>query len=118
MSEEKLYELLQQKRGLFETLLELSHEQKNEPYARWMALLQEKQRLLADIEAIDEKLSAFQENFSTLDQQIHDELEATHEVICEMIQLDEQHHSMRKTLLNSYCPTGKKRANTPTDPEI
>lgn len=96
MKEDKLISLLQKKRGFFEAILELSTLQKNISIQEWISILEQKKTLVTCIEAVDEELKVFSSQFSTLPQDVHEELDAIRSLVNEIKILDQNHIAKRK----------------------
>ncbi|NGX61062.1 MAG: hypothetical protein K940chlam9_00541 [Chlamydiae bacterium] len=103
MSEHRFLELLQQKKGFFEVVLELTQEEGNLPIKEWLSVLEQKKILLSCIEEVDEKLEPFQAAYPILPQEIGDELSTIRKVVQEILHIDEKNQEMRKKELRFYA---------------
>lgn len=101
MSEEKLLQLLQKKRGFFEAILDLSEEEQHLPVPDWISVLEQKKVLLSCIDEIDSELSPFKSKLQTLSQEIAEELEHTRNVVEKILHLDSKNQAIRKKMLRN-----------------
>lgn len=99
MKDEKLLVLLQKKKGFFETILELCHEEVHLPVHKWTSVLEQKKILLACIEEIDEEIALFKDSFHELSQEITDELDEIRKMIEKILHLDTHTTEKRKHIL-------------------
>ncbi len=100
MKEKKLLQLLQKKKGFFETILDLSEQETDLPLDQWIASLEQKKILLSCIEEIDEEIAPFKESLHTISHEISEELENIRTVIIRILHLDGVNQEKRKTELS------------------
>lgn len=98
MSQARLLQLLQQKRGYFEALLDLSEEEASLPTQEWVSVLEQKKILLSCIEELDDQLSPFRQKLHTLTEEMHEELEQMKQLVKKILFLDTQNQNARKHL--------------------
>ncbi len=96
MSNKKFITLLQQKRGYFESLLDLTEEESHLPVPDWLVNLEKKTVLLNCIDEVDDEIHTYQQQFSRLPQEITEELDAIHELIGRILHLDAKNLEYRK----------------------
>lgn len=87
MKEEKILHLLRKKRGFFETILELSSEEKSLPVDDLLSVLRQKKILLTCIEKVDEELSLFKGSMEMLSQEICEEFDEMKKVMEKILHL-------------------------------
>ncbi len=96
MSEKKLLQLLQKKKGFFEAILELSEQESSLPLHEWISILEQKKILLACIEDVDLELKRFQGRFCELSHDTSIEIERIRHVIECILHLDASNQEKRK----------------------
>lgn len=96
MKEEKLLQLLQQKKGFFEAILELTETEEQLALHEWVSTLEQKKILLSCIEEIDAQLLPYKQALHTLSQDIARELDEIRHVIARILHLDTQNQKNRK----------------------
>jgi hypothetical protein len=94
--EEKFLNLLAQKRGFFEAILDLTEEEAKYSTAEWLSILKQKKVLLVCIDKIDEELTHFKDAFEVLSKEMLHEIEKTKEVIEHILFIDEINCEKRK----------------------
>lgn len=102
MSEEKLFHLLEKKRGILETMLELYREG-----VGYEEILEHKQILLSFIEEIDRDLKSFQASYTFLSDAIEREMErikVTIEAILEFEQMLRKKRKQEFGFVREYGP--------------
>lgn len=99
MSETKLLSLLQKKRGLFETILDLTENEEHVSLDNWINVLEQKKILLSYVEKIDQELSPFSQKMAHFSQEMDEEIEETKRVIEKILQLDRVNLEKRKEKL-------------------
>lgn len=100
MSEKKLVGLLQQKRGYFETILDLTKEEAALQVPEWITNLEQKRILLNCIEEVDQEIHSFQAAFVHLSQEATEELDKIRGIVKTILQLDTQNTEQRKKQLD------------------
>jgi hypothetical protein len=111
MKEEKLLHLLQKKKGFFEAILDLTHEEGSLPVQSWIDALEQKKILLSCIEEIDAELMPFRQSLHNISQEITEELDNIRTVIKRILHLDIINHEKRKKELrphDEHSPTSSQ----------
>ena len=102
MREEKLLHLLQKKKGFFEAILDLTHEEAELPLAQWISILEQKKILLSCIEEIDAQITPYKYSLHNLSQDISEELENIRTIIKRILHLDVINQEKRKKELRPH----------------
>lgn len=100
MSEQKLLTLLQQKRGYFETILDLTKEESHLKVPDWITNLEQKRVLLNCIDEIDQEIHVFQAAFANLSQEATEELDKIRGIVKNILKLDTHNTEKRKQQLD------------------
>lgn len=96
MKEEKLLQLLRKKKGFFEAVLDLTHDEGSLPLHSWIEVLEQKKVLLSCIEEIDAELMPFKQSFHNVSYEISEELDNIRDVIKKILHLDVINNEKRK----------------------
>ena len=104
MSEEKLLQLLQKKRGFFEAILDLSEDEEHLPVPDWISVLEQKKVLLSCIDEIDCEISPFKAKLNNLSQEVTDELAKTRSVVEKILDIDTRNQELRRQMLRNTDP--------------
>jgi len=96
MTEKKLLSLLQQKRGFFEAILDLTEEENILPVPQWIANLEQKKILLSCIDELDEQIHSYRAAFAQLKPEVTEELDRIREVVGKILHCDTANLEKRK----------------------
>ena len=102
MGEKKLLALLRQKRGFFETILDLTEEEATLPVLDWIAHLEQKHILLNCIDELDRDIHRYRATFVDLSQDISDELESIRVVVGHILHIDHTNLEKRKQQFDGH----------------
>lgn len=100
MSSKKLISLLQQKRGYFEAILDLTELEPMLPIPDWISSLKQKQILLSCIDEVDEEITSYQQRFQHLSQDITEELDRIRNLVGHIMNLNSYNIKIRKKSLD------------------
>src|ERR1700722_20217786 len=99
MTEVKLIQLLNRKRGFFEAILDLTLVEAELSVKEWISVLEQKKILLSCIDEIDHELAPYKDRLSNLSQEALEELEAIRKVVEKILKLDLENQKARKSQL-------------------
>lgn len=107
MNGDKLFHLLEKKRGFFETILELCQEE-SEAGAVYREHLEQKHIILSHIEEIDHELKNFQSSFTTLPEKVLHEMEKIKNLMEAILEFERFNIVKRKKILKESELYGEK----------
>jgi hypothetical protein len=96
MSERKLVSLLQQKRTLFETILDLTESESDLAVKAWIINLKQKELILSCIDDVDDEIQKYKSHFSYLSEEVTGELERIKHLVAHILHLDSENLKKRK----------------------
>ncbi|MBS0624286.1 MAG: hypothetical protein JSS62_06685 [Verrucomicrobia bacterium] len=102
MTEKKLLGLLQQKRGFFEAILDLTEEETSLPVPEWISNLEQKKVLLSCIDELDEQMTPYKAKFADIVPEISEELEKIKDVVGRILHCDSLNLEYRKKQFDEH----------------
>lgn len=109
MNEDKLFHLLEKKRGFFETFLDLCREESEIGCKEYRDILEQKQILLSYVEEIDKELNSFQACCTVLSEEIQHEMGRIKDLIESILECDQLNAQKRKKSLKILGRYGAKK---------